>query len=368
MQIFRRFLWLASICTAGAIGAPSHSSASENAILSTDGPPDYCSLDQTLLTEVYTAVGHTEGKGHCIPVPAAGPRDDCTLADAVDLDLKAFRENPERFAGRCVHVRGIIALRSFFPDMRELYGSFHEGDSSPIGIYPERLNLWNLRTHADVVAFAYSCERWYEYSKAEVDRLNAEERTHGGDVKHFVWLGGNCHYGGGAMLWVSHWTPLPGPTRLTGPTAAREYGDLDRLDKRSPVYAATHTKAAEWFELVRTHNQAGLAQFRRQFNLDAAAADESAAKIIASQRPPYPYLTSRTTPVKLIMLAGRHTPDSVGPPEVFGCVCLTADCTNAWPIARIDIVEPQMEVPYVCLTLEDYAERGWRIVNYPASE
>jgi len=154
---------------------------------------------------------------------------------------------------------------------------------------------------------------------------------------------------------------------LSDSATARQYGDVERLNKHAPEYATTRSIVSGWFESVRRQDQAALTAFFREFNYDVAAASEHALAFLSSKSAPLVRLIGRSTSAQLIMLRDRPRSEGNDEHRVYGCACLKDDCTGEWPIARIDIEQEfaQPDWPYTCLTLDESDQHQWRIVAYP---
>lgn len=288
------------------------------------------------------------------------PRKDCTRAESVPLDAGAFTRNPQRYGGRCVHVRGIVVWRGFVRDRTELYdwGS-GKVDSAMIAVYGEDESggedLWRTRTYADIVAYTYSCEELTEYSFWSAERDNAAEAARAKatnaavTVSYMPFVSGLCHYRGGPVLWISEWTPLPElPTTLHDGSSARRYRNIDEVNERWPHFAEAHSVVAQRFEQFRKMDRAAHVDYYRKMFARMQDGQKMADQLADEAWRRFSFLSGRTDLPPIKMFLGRPSRDANGTYVAFGCVCKEADCSKRWPIHSMD-TDAQPDWPYVCI-------------------
>src|SRR5262245_20326505 len=94
--------------------------------------------------------------------PILSPRLDCRLDESAPLDFGGFVAAPASYSGHCVHARGIIAFRRFYPDALSLYAK--RNASELVAVYGNDLSedgesLWIVRKPVDLVGYTYTCEQ-----------------------------------------------------------------------------------------------------------------------------------------------------------------------------------------------------------------
>jgi hypothetical protein len=302
--------------------------------------------------------------------PLDQPRENCTLAESIPLDNKAFRRDPDRFGGRCVHVRGIIYERGFVRDATELYEYETQRDKRPmIAVYGKEragdMHLWGSRTYADIVAYTYSCKRLWDYASASAKLETAAAQARGDDTLTIPFVAGRCHYDDGPVLWVSDWTPLPElPTRLYDSAAARKYRNLDEVRERWRHYDEVKRIVITWLDLVRTRDRAGLTDFlaRMGGTIDGLAPKE-ADGLTDPVRSPVAFLIGRpATPNVTIFLQRRQRGDNERDYMAYGCMCKEPDCSKRWPFHSADT---DTLSPYLCIGVGADVSQPPRLEEYP---
>jgi len=150
-------------------------------------------------------------------------REDCTVSEAVPATLEDFISHPNRLIGKCISVRGFVAFRDVVPNLQWLYQ--RPNSDKRVALYgknPPGVELWAMRSYADMVGYAYSCEQLWAFSHAQAEQEIEEAKKRGSEEIIVPFIAGSCHYHGGPLLWVSQITvDENSPNRLFGPSAAK---------------------------------------------------------------------------------------------------------------------------------------------------
>lgn len=152
-----------------------------------------------LMMSAGTAQAQDAGEDELSIVQYAWSR--CQPSESRQIDLQDLVEEPERWHGHCVVVRGYSGERSLFFDAADTRISGHataeELEGRRVGLYGsqetmERLADLPLRTRISVTAKVSDCQ----------------------DLKgkNVVMLMGYCHYVGGPILLITDFEPLRGDT------------------------------------------------------------------------------------------------------------------------------------------------------------
>ncbi len=265
-------------------------------------------------------------------------RQDCTAAEATALDLSAFSRHPEKYVGRCVHVQGLIAFRAIYPDLETLYTP--QDRDSEIALYGENppgpRDLWAVRAFADVVAFTFTCPRYWQMAEAEADAANAEAKREGRNEETLAFVAGECHYGSGPLLWVSRVVLDPTKsTRLTGQANARRFGDLDVALTNTADSSDARNVFDRFVQLERQGDEAALGLFLHEH---AEEPDVTS---------PFGFLHELGFVPEERMFRSRENDAASGGFRFTGCVCKIRTCESQWPIKRMDTYS-NSDWPYVC--------------------
>jgi hypothetical protein len=255
--------------------------------------------------------------------PASARQPPCTRAGSETISGTQFMAHYKRYAGRCLHLRGLIAARAYYPSVVALYTS----NRRPAATYSASADigdeLWMKRAMVDLVARATTCNRIWDDASAEAEAANRRAKETGSDTETIPFIAGLCHYAGGPALEISAITWRDAKrTRLTADTDRARYGNIVPVKVTASGMNAMSTVAEKWFSDHRSDKNADLGwlppaplsiAYFREKNWDRRAADT------------------------ILNLA---------------CVCRTADCTSKWPIHTADAWEHD-RWPYYCIEIQD---------------
>jgi hypothetical protein len=202
-----------------------------------------------------------------------------------------------------------------------------------------------MRNYADLVGYAYSCERYGAWAEAEVKKANDEAKRNGSGTESIVFISGNCHYHGGPLLWISEITvDEKSPTRLFGPAAAR-FGDLTPMPARAPHAAEIVKTIGPMFELIRAQDHPGFEAYLK--SVGAVAPEYHANDALGPGNKPF-YDLRGTTALPAVQYFIPKERSRRSDYVAVGCVCRAGDCDGKWPIATVDT--GGNEWPYACIT------------------
>ena len=291
-------------------------------------------------------------------------RLDCRMEESTPLDFAQFVAEPDQYMGRCVHARGIIAFRRFYPDATSLYSA--ASAAKLVGVYGDDSSeggesLWAVRKPVDLIGYTYTCEEYSRYADASIETKRQAARARGEDYAAVAFITGECHYHGGPALFVSQWKTIDGaPNRLTGREAAERYGDLFETNERWPHAAEVQRIAKEWLGLMRAQDALGIqALLRREQVADESYADEMLMRHYThSAESPYAALfgASASSVIKYFQ-SGVPYGTVAGDYQAYGCACKSGDCEGDWPIHSQDAKPADAEWPYICVRVGRYEGR-----------
>ncbi len=280
--------------------------------------------------------------------PIVELRTNCTRAESVEIDIGKFSTNPEPYIGRCVHARGIIADRSFFPSLQVMYNSRIPPERK-IAISGDNETLWGMRKFVDIVAFAYSCQELGRSAQAKADRQDADLSARGEEAGTLVFIAGNCHYFSSPVLHVSERAPVEGePVRLTGASTGRSFGNLIEIQTTSPSARTIRDHIQTRLDFIRARDFDGLKNFMRADGLSEEDAQEAIRYLLLENDAPFAFLAGVSTPPVVRYFGIKGEPRSARNFDSYRCVCKTADCEGLWPISSLD-TEKRPEWPYSCM-------------------
>jgi hypothetical protein len=300
------------------------------------------------------AIVATLGVCHASEAPPAAYiplRTDCTAAEAVPLDWRTFIKSPDRYAGRCVRARGLIAFRNFYAGVPELYrasGISQFRTSAAAAVYGSPAvedALWGARSIAELVGYTYTCGQLDSHHELEAAKETALARARGEEVEYVTLVTGNCHYRSGAVLLVSEWHLMPHePARLTTPTAARTYGNIGEMPPDWPHAKEVMRILGSRFTALRERNMPQLLRTMREQAgyADSTDADEYMTRFAA--------LSTTARPAIRYFVSQPETGDRWTRYVAYGCVCVVESCTGKWPISSVDIDDWRGEErPFQCM-------------------
>src|SRR5579862_371292 len=299
-----------------------------------------------LLAAALCATPAATAAGEAKQAPALHMRTDCTAGESVPLDFDRFVADPDSQIGRCVHLRGLIVDSSLYRDPMQFYESSKEGRRSGIILYGSDQSDRDDRTLADVVGFTMNCDYLWGWAEAEADAANKEAGT----VTTLAFVGGRCHsfIGTPPVLYVSHWTPVEGDTRLHGHGTYR-YSDLTETSDVWDHHDEVSGIVRSVLDAIRRGDAKQLAKVMSANGLMEGDANEDAAEMTDPAKSRAAFLIGRPDAPSIIYFRGRRRADD--PPRAYsayGCVCKVSDCEGEWPIAEID-TGTNKAWPYFCV-------------------
>jgi hypothetical protein len=217
------------------------------------------------------------------------------------------------------------------------------------GKSPPGMELWGMRSYADLIGFAYSCEQLWDLSEAQADQANEEAKKRGSNEETISFISGECHYHGGPLLWVSQITVDEGiANRLFGGAGAK-YGDIMPMLPDAPHAAAITNAIAPIFEFVRKQDKAGLEAHLKK--LGNGGASYNANDAIDLRQATFSFLMGAPkTPDVHYFVPNERIRGADGDYAAIGCVCKVEDCDGKWPIAYMDATN-RPGWPYSCIQI-----------------
>jgi hypothetical protein len=291
-------------------------------------------------------------------------RFDCRMDESTPLDLAGFVAAPDQYMGRCVHARGIIAFRRFYPDALSLYST--RSPEGLVAVYGQDSSedgesLWVARKPVDLIGYTYTCEEYSRYADASIEAKSQAAKARGENYAAMALITGECHDRGGPALFVSQWKTIQGmPNRLSGREAAERFGDLFEMDQRWPYAVEVQSIAKEWFRLLRAQDAEGLQTLLRLEQVaDRSYTDDMLMRHYThSAESPYAALFGAAeSPIIKYFQSGVPYGSLVGDYQAYGCACKSGDCQEEWPIHSQDTEPADMEWPYICVRVGRYEGR-----------
>jgi hypothetical protein len=291
-------------------------------------------------------------------------RLDCRMDESAPLDFAQLVAAPGQYMGRCVHARGVIAFRRFYPDASSLYSA--RSPAELVAVYGEDSSedgesLWVARKPVELVGYTYTCEEYARYADASIEAKRQAARARGENYAAMALITGECHNRGGPALFVSRWKTIKGESnRLSGREAAERYGDMFEMDQRWPYAVEVQSIAKEWFRLLRTQDTEGLQTLLRLERVsDESYSDEMLMRHYThSAESPYAALFGAAdSPIIKYFQTGVPYGSRAGDYQAYGCACKSADCEDDWPIHSQDTEPADAEWPYICVRIGRYEGR-----------
>lgn len=304
-----------------------------------------------------------DAPGRLIDAPE-GYTYGCTAAEAKPVALRELQRDPAAFLPQCVRIEGISSagrevyadVGDFYRHLTQMIASHPEGIG--VGLYWSKRSVGQIgyRERVEVIGRAFSCSELYREAK------EAQDEKYAGAVARPPppMLAGYCHYYGDAIIFVARARIVDaGPLRLTGPDAAKEFGDLDDLRSTDERYSDVWKRVTQWFDAVRRFSSPQHDDFMKSHcggAKDPSAEERKAEnECRADQQKRLAALGTKSLPPIRFFL--RNTKPAYGSPEDYlaiGCVCRTTNCEGLWPMHSIDADSSAW--PYLCAHVE--RERG----------
>jgi hypothetical protein len=283
------------------------------------------------------------------------PREDCAASEAVPATLEDFISHPDRLMDKCIHVRGFVAYRAVVPDLPWFY--VHHKPEERVALYgvdPPGRELWGMRAYADITGYAYSCEQFWAFATARADQENEKAKETGSKTESIPFIGGECHYHGGPLLWVSQIrVDDQAPNRLFGLSAAK-YASLTPMLSSAPYAAEVTDFIAPIFDFIRKQDKAGLEAHLQKIGDGGASSDTD--HVTDAKQSPFAFLLgANKAPDVYYFVPTGPGPGAVRDYEAIGCVCKINNCDGKWPIAEGD-ARNNPDWPYACVQVskEDF--------------
>jgi hypothetical protein len=295
-------------------------------------------------------------------VTPGGPHFECGKGWATPITYRDLMANIDKWIGRCVRVRGLTRsyyyLHADLPDYYRKYDmtlTIEERTGPGLGMYAKRAlekRLFRNRQEVEVVAMAYTCERYWEWAKKEVVRKDGDDlRRKSGDPKteRLTWLSGYCHYTGDPVLFVSEARVINrGPLRFEGAAAAAKYGDLELLPANHPDYAEIQSRLTSWFDALRGRD--GAALLKQSGDATPEDLNDKRGKLYKLLNAPDSgarFLFSRKHLPPMRLMRARLPEGHSNEVYAFGCLCKRESCEDRWPIHSAD-ASIDDAWPYAC--------------------
>lgn len=257
------------------------------------------------------------------PPASAAVSTLCRRSDSLTISGAQFMAHYNRYVGHCLHLRGLIAARAYFPSVVALYRSRRRAAATYSASDEIGDELWSKRSMVDLVARVTTCARIWSSAEAEAEETNRKAKATGSTIVSIPFISGLCHYSDGPALLVSliKWREAE-PTRLTTKADRARYGNIVPVEPSASGMDVVVAVTEGWFAEHRSDRTADLGWL-----------------------PP--------APLSIAYFREKNWEDRAADTILsVGCVCRTADCNAEWPIHTADTWNHD-KWPYYCIEIED---------------
>lgn len=295
--------------------------------------------------------------GECKPVsndgsPGSSPENPIKVSSAGDIHYEVFDEaewgqqvwKPNPYECRWVSVSGFMRWVDYYHYRGKLTSEIPElsRQGDPF-LWIENFQDTTIR-RSDVV------RRWVRFTGLYYDLCQSARIAEESAGEEWVMLFGPCHYGNdnGMMLKnviIEEMEPGP-PNYLQGETNRNYIGDIFPL--HSPDRPAIEQAIRQWFREVQ-RGPAAFAELRASaMSREKFASQRDVEDVRAFHASPDSYvsylhgleavraLDASRAQIGVFVTSDFDTKERDIYLRAIGCVCLTADCTETWPLQEFD--------------------------------